>query len=105
MADWGQPLDYMIHTLTNPQLQLLSWARGERIKDNRQWQMTVASLPLQENPQELFDEIMGDLDGEGGSSEPRSHSREPYLHELSPFVANSMGIPVRYVDIKEESGG
>lgn len=107
MTDWHVSADEVLHRLTLPQLNLLSWARSERIRSERRWQMAVASLPLQESPQDFYDEVMGlmgdDEDGDYEPRESRSNSRLPYLHEINPLVAQAMGLPIKYVDVASEA--
>lgn len=108
MHDWSVPLETLLDGLTFPQFNLLSWARVQRVKSEREWQMHVASLPLQENPQGFYDEVMGLLDsGATGddSSTPRSHSRAPLLHEIDPGMAAMMGLPIQYVARAEDDDG
>lgn len=110
MTDWSVPFDYITHGMTLSQLKLLSWARTQRIRSDRQWQMTVASLPLQEDPQDFYDRVMGLVDdGEDGrehsSGSSSGNSRLPYLHDLTEFQAELMGLPIKFVDVKEEASG
>jgi hypothetical protein len=108
MHDWSVPLETLLDGLTIPQFKLLSWARVQRVKSEREWQMNVASLPLQENPQDFYNEVLGLLDsGASGddSGGSRSHSRAPLLHEIDPGMAAMMGLPIRYVERSEDGDG
>lgn len=108
MHDWHLPLDTLLDGLTIPQFKLLSWARVQRVKSEREWNMTVASLPLQEKPQDFYREVMGMLDGDASGepyTEGTSYSGAPLLHEIEPAMAGLMGLPIRYVEMVEDGDG
>ena len=113
MAEYGFSLADVLDSLTIEQAKLLLRKREQRIADERRWQMLIASVPVQKEPGEFFESLMGALEDvskgltpEERASEPRGTwqppSDAPLLHEITPQQARMMRMPVKYVKVDED---
>lgn len=89
-------------------MRALLKAREKRIEIEHRWQVLVAALPLQADPKEYMEQLLGISGSEGWhgdtvGSDVSAPPGTPLLHMITEQQASMMNLPITFVKVVEET--